>query len=171
MKLNDIRDNEGARKKLMRVGRGIGSGKGKTCGRGVKGQKARTGVSIGAYEGGQMPLARRMPKRGFKSMFPKDYAELTLVRLQEAIDDGRIDAKQPVTEQLLRENNIVSRSKDGVRVLGTGEIKAKVDITISGITAGAKAAIEKVGGKVTVIEKKIPANQIKDAEKKAKKAK
>jgi large subunit ribosomal protein L15 len=91
--------------------------------------------------------------------------------LQEAIDDGRIDAKQPVTEQLLRENNIVSRSKDGVRVLGTGEIKAKVDITISGITAGAKAAIEKVGGKVTVIEKKIPANQIKDAEKKAKKAK
>ncbi len=152
MKLNDLRDNPGARKKRMTVGRGIGSGKGKTCGRGVKGQKARTGVSIKGFEGGQMPLARRMPKRGFKTMFPKFYAELNLGRLQQAIEDGRIDAKAPITEDMLLEKGVVSRAIDGVRLLGKGEIKVKVDITVSGATASAIAAVQKAGGKVTVLE-------------------
>lgn len=152
MKLNDLRDNPGARKKPMTVGRGIGSGKGKTCGRGVKGQKARTGVSIKGFEGGQMPLHRRMPKRGFKTMFPTDYAELNIGRLQEAIDDGRLDPKTPITEELLLENGVVSKSKDGVRLLGKGQIKAKVTIEVAGATASAIAAVEKAGGKVTVLE-------------------
>lgn len=151
MKLNDLRDNPGARKKPITVGRGIGSGKGKTCGRGVKGQKARTGVSIRGFEGGQMPLHRRLPKRGFKSMFPKDYAELNLGRLQEAIDDGRIDAKVAITEDMLLENSVVSKSRDGVRLLGKGQIKAKIQITVAGASASAIAAVEKAGGKVTVV--------------------
>lgn len=154
MKLNDLRDNAGARKKRMSVGRGIGSGKGKTCGRGVKGQKARSGVSIRGFEGGQMPLHRRLPKRGFKSLFPKDYAELNIGRLQEAIDDGRIDAKLAITEDMLLENGVVSKSKDGVRLLGKGQIKAKITITVAGASASAVAAVEKAGGKVTVIAPK-----------------
>jgi len=151
MKLNDLRDNPGARKDPITVGRGIGSGKGKTCGRGVKGQKARSGVSIRGFEGGQMPLHRRMPKRGFKTMFPKDYAELNIGRLQEAIDDGRIDIKSPITEDMLLENGIVSKSKDGVRLLGKGAIKAKIDISVAGATASAIEAVKKAGGKVTVL--------------------
>lgn len=151
MKLNDLRDNVGARKKRMSVGRGIGSGKGKTCGRGVKGQKARTGVSIRGFEGGQMPLHRRLPKRGFKTMFPTDYAILNIGRLQEAIDDGRIDAKVAITEDMLLENGVVSKSRDGVRLLGKGELKAKIEITVSGATATAIEAVKKAGGKITLL--------------------
>lgn len=150
MKLNDLRDNPGARKKRMTVGRGIGSGKGKTCGRGVKGQKARTGVSIRGFEGGQMPLHRRLPKRGFKMLFARVYAELNVGRLQEAIDAGRIDAKKPITEEILIASGVAASAKDGVRLLGKGALKAKIDITVAGATAGAIAAVEKAGGKVTV---------------------
>jgi large subunit ribosomal protein L15 len=160
MKLNDLRDNPGARKKPMTVGRGIGSGKGKTSGRGVKGQKARTGVSIRGFEGGQMPIHRRMPKRGFKMLFAKEYAELNLGRLQAAIDDGRIDIKTEITETFLRENGIVAKAKDGVRLLGKGEIKAKVNITVAGATASAIAAVEKAGGKVTLTPKKVLAEKV-----------
>jgi large subunit ribosomal protein L15 len=156
MKLNTIRDNDGAHKKKMCVGRGIGCGKGKTSGRGVKGQKARTGVALGGFEGGQSPLVRRMPKRGFKSLFPKDYAELNLTRLQAAIEAKTIDAKKPITEEILREAGVVSKSKDGVRLLGNGEIKTKVELTVSGASAGAIASIEKAGGKVTLIVKVAP---------------
>ena len=150
MKLNDLRDNPGARKKRMTIGRGIGSGKGKTCGRGVKGQKARTGVSIRGFEGGQMPLHRRLPKRGFKMLFARVYAELNVGRLQEAIDAGRIDAKKPITEEILVTSGVAASAKDGVRLLGKGALKAKIDITVAGATAGAIAAVEKAGGKVTV---------------------
>jgi len=154
MKLNDIRDNPGARKKRMTVGRGIGSGKGKTCGRGVKGQLARSGTpGIRQFEGGQMPMIRRIPKRGFRNIFAKDYAEINIGRLQEAIDAGRIDAKKPITSKSLREAGLVAKSTDGVRLLGNGEIKAKIDVTVSGATKSAIAAVEKVGGKVTVVSK------------------
>ncbi len=152
MKLNDLRDNLGARKKPMTVGRGIGSGKGKTSGRGVKGQKARTGVSIRGFEGGQMPIHRRMPKRGFKMLFPRVYSELNVGRLQKAIEAGRIDAKQPITEQALFDAGIVAVSKDGIRLLGKGEISAKIQISVAGASAGAIAAVEKAGGKVTVLK-------------------
>lgn len=154
MKLNDLRDNAGARKKPVSVGRGIGSGKGKTSGRGVKGQKARTGVSIRGFEGGQMPLHRRLPKRGFKTLFPKDYAELNLGRLQAAIEAGRVDAKQPITEAMLLQAGVVSKSKDGVRLLAKGEIKAKVNLSVAGASATAVAAVEKAGGSVTLTAKK-----------------
>ncbi|MDX9690389.1 MAG: 50S ribosomal protein L15 [Proteobacteria bacterium] len=154
MKLNDLRDNPGARKKPITVGRGIGSGKGKTCGRGVKGQKARTGVSIKGFEGGQMPLHRRLPKRGFKSLFPKDYAILNTGRLQQAIDDGRIDAKKPINEDILLEAGVVARAKDGVRLLAKGELKVKIDITVSGASEGAVAMVEKAGGQVSVLVEK-----------------
>ncbi len=153
MKLNDLRDNPGARKKPITVGRGIGSGKGKTCGRGVKGQKARTGVSIRGFEGGQMPIHRRLPKRGFNMIFAREYAELNIGRLQEAIDAGRIDAKKPITEDMLLQAGVVGKSKDGVRLLGKGQIKAKIDIAVAGASAGAKAAVEKAGGKVTILVK------------------
>jgi large subunit ribosomal protein L15 len=153
MKLNDLRDNKGARKKPMTVGRGIGSGKGKTCGRGVKGQKARTGVSIRGFEGGQMPLHRRLPKRGFNNIFAKEYTELNLGRLQQAIEDGRIDAKHPVTAESLIKAGIVAHARDGIRLLGKGEIKAKVELTVAGASKSAIAAIEKAGGKVTLTAK------------------
>ncbi len=151
MKLNDLRDNPGARKKKMSVGRGIGSGKGKTSGRGVKGQKARTGVSIRGFEGGQMPIHRRLPKRGFVMLFGSDYAELNVGRLQEAIEAGRIDAKKAITEDMLFETGLVKKARDGVRLLGKGALKAKVDITVAGASAGAKAAVEKAGGKLTIL--------------------
>lgn len=150
MKLNDLRDNPGARKKRMTVGRGIGSGKGKTSGRGVKGQKARTGVSIRGFEGGQMPLHRRLPKRGFNNIFAKEYAELNLGRLQQAIDAGRVDAKQPITAEVLLKAGVVAKSRDGVRLLGKGELKAKVELTVAGASKTAIAAVEKAGGKITV---------------------
>lgn len=153
MKLNDLRDNPGARKARMVVGRGIGSGKGKTCGRGVKGQKARTGVSIRGFEGGQMPLHRRIPKRGFNNIFAKDYAELNLSRLQSAIEAGKVDAKQPITSESLMAAGIVPQAKDGVRILGKGAIKAKVELTVAGASKSAIAAIEKAGGKITLTVK------------------
>jgi len=153
MKLNDLRDNPGARKKRITVGRGIGSGKGKTCGRGVKGQKARTGVALRGFEGGQMPLHRRLPKRGFVNIFAKEYSELNLGRLQQAIEDGRIDAKQPITTENLVKTGVVAKARDGVRLLGKGEIKAKVELTVAGASKSAIAAIEKAGGKVTLTAK------------------
>lgn len=151
MKLNDLRDNPGARKNRTIVGRGIGSGKGKTCGSGVKGQKSRTGVAIRGFEGGQMPLHRRLPKRGFKTMFPKDYAELNLGRLQEAIEDGRVDIKSVITEDKLLEIGLVSKSKDGVRLLAKGSLTTKIEIAVAGASASAIAAVEKAGGKVTIL--------------------
>src|ERR1700733_10642925 len=153
MKLNDLRDNPGARKKRITVGRGIGSGKGKTSGRGVKGQKARTGVALRGFEGGQMPLHRRLPKRGFVNIFAKEYAELNLGRLQAAIEAGRIDTKQPITAETLVKAGIVAKAHDGIRLLGKGEIKAKVEVTVAGASKSAIAAIEKAGGKVTLTAK------------------
>jgi len=149
--LNDIRDNEGSRKKRMRVGRGIGSGKGKTGGRGVKGQTSRTGVAIKGFEGGQMPLHRRLPKRGFHNIFRLDFNEVSLERIQTAIDAGKLDASQPVTEAALVAAGALRRVKQGVRVLGTGELKAKVTLEVAHATKTAVAAVEKAGGTVTLL--------------------
>ncbi|MEM7690220.1 MAG: 50S ribosomal protein L15 [Pseudomonadota bacterium] len=150
MKLNDIRDNEGARKGRMRVGRGIGSGKGKTAARGQKGQKSRSGVAIKGFEGGQMPLHMRIPKRGFNNPFGKDYAEVNIGMVQKFMDAGKLDAKADVTEATLREVGLVRGGKDGVRLLGKGEITAKVKFVVTGATKGAIAAVEKAGGSVEV---------------------
>lgn len=152
MKLNEIRDNSGARKAAMRVGRGIGSGKGKTAGSGHKGQKARSGVAINGFEGGQMPLYQRLPKRGFNSRNKKDYQLLNIGRLQKAIDAGKLDAKSPITVDVLVEAGVVGKVVDGVRLLAKGELKAKVDITVTGASKSAVEAVEKAGGKVTVAE-------------------
>jgi large subunit ribosomal protein L15 len=151
MKLNELADNPGYTKKLMRVGRGVGSGKGKTGGRGVKGQKSRRGVSINGFEGGQMPLHMRMPKRGFNAFNSKKTQWLNLTTLQNAIDNKKIDAKNDITEDTLVEAGVVRRKKDGVRLLARGELKAKVNITVSGASAAAIAAVEKAGGKVTLL--------------------
>ncbi|MBS7546392.1 50S ribosomal protein L15 [Ancylobacter oerskovii] len=148
--LNGISDNEGARKKRMRVGRGIGSGKGKTGGRGVKGQTSRTGVAIKGFEGGQMPLHRRLPKRGFNNIFALDWNEVTLGRIQAAIDAGKLDAKQPVTEAALVAAGVLRRAKAGVRVLGSGELTAKISLDVAHATKSAIAAVEKTGGTVTL---------------------
>jgi large subunit ribosomal protein L15 len=156
MQLNDLRDNPGAHKKRLIVGRGIGSTKGKTCGRGVKGQKARTGVRLKGFEGGQMPLSRRLPKRGFKNIFAKDYSAVNLGRLQAAIDAGRIDATKPITSESLIASGIASKARDGVRIIGKGELKAKLDLTVAGASKSAIAAIEKAGGKITVVVKAEP---------------
>jgi large subunit ribosomal protein L15 len=164
MKLNELRDNPGAAKTSKRVGRGIGSGKGKTAGSGHKGQKARSGVAIKGFEGGQMPLYRRLPKRGFNNIFRANYTEVTLGRLQAAIDSGKLDAKKPIDAQAMRAAGLFKQQRDGVRLLATGELSAKVDITVAGATKGAQAAVEKAGGKVTVIAPKKPAAQEKSAE-------
>ena len=163
MKLNDIRDNPGARKKRMTVGRGIGSGKGKTCGRGVKGQKARTGVSIRGFEGGQMPLHRRLPKRGFNNIFSKEHAEINLGRLQGAIDAGKIDTKKSITIEILYAAGLCANAADGVRLLAKGEIKTKVELSVAGASKAAIAAVEKAGGKVTILEKKKIEKKVKAA--------
>ncbi|WP_201462488.1 50S ribosomal protein L15 [Brevundimonas aurantiaca] len=155
MKLNEIRDNEGAHKKRMRVGRGPGSGKGKTSGRGVKGQKSRTGVSLLGFEGGQMPLYMRMPKRGFNNPNALKLAEVNLWRLQDAIDAGKLDASAEVKGEALVAAGVIRRVKDGVRLLGTGEIKAKLNLVVWSATAGAKKAIEAAGG--SVVEQRIEA--------------
>ena len=152
-KLNDIRDNEGSSKNRMRVGRGPGSGKGKTAGRGVKGQKARSGVAVNGFEGGQMPLHMRMPKRGFNSLNRKDFAEVNLWRIAQAIEAGKLDPKQLIDDAALIKAGVVRRAKDGVRLLGKGEIKSKIDITVYSASASAVAAVEKAGGKVTVTKK------------------
>jgi len=150
MKLNELKDNDGARKGAMRVGRGIGSGKGKTCGSGHKGQKARSGVAVNGFEGGQMPIFRRLPKRGFQSMNKKDFQILNLGRLQGAIEAKKLDAKKPIDSAVLVEAGIVGKLADGVRLLAKGELTAKVDITVAGASKGAIEAVEKAGGKVTI---------------------
>lgn len=151
MKLDEIRDNPGARKQRIRVGRGIGSGKGKTGGRGVKGQKARTGVAIKGFEGGQMPLHRRLPKRGFHNIFRLDYNEVSIGDIDAAVKAGKLDASQAVTEAALVTAGVLRRSKDGVRVLGTGELTVKVSLEVAYATKSAAAAVEKAGGSVTVL--------------------
>jgi large subunit ribosomal protein L15 len=157
MKLNDIRDNAGARKGRIRVGRGIGSGKGKTGGRGQKGQKSRSGVAIKGFEGGQMPLHMRLPKRGFNTPFGKDHAEVNLGQVQKLIDAGKLDAKKPVDHAALKAAGVARGGKDGVRLLGKGELTAKVTFKVAGASKGALAAVEKVGGSVEVIAAKDPA--------------
>ena len=150
MKLNDIRDNPGARKGRMRVGRGIGSGKGKTSGRGQKGQKSRSGVAVKGFEGGQMPLHMRIPKRGFNNPFAKDYAEVNLGMIQKFIDAGKLDAKKVIDQEALQAAGLARGGKDGVRLLGKGEIKAKASFKVAGASKGAVAAVEKAGGSVEV---------------------
>ncbi|HWW46707.1 MAG TPA: 50S ribosomal protein L15 [Xanthobacteraceae bacterium] len=161
MKLTEIADNAGARKKRVRVGRGIGSGKGKQSGRGGKGQTARSGVAIKGFEGGQMPLHRRLPKRGFNNIFRLDFCEINLDKLQQAIDDKVIDAGQTITVQTLVAAGILRRELDGVRVLGRGEITAKVNLEVHGATKSAIAAIEKAGGSVKIIARKAAAESEK----------
>ncbi len=151
MKLNEIRDNPGARKKLMRVGRGIGSGKGKQSGRGGKGQTARTGVSLGGFEGGQMPMVRRIPKRGFKSLFAPEYAVVNLGQIQRALDEGKLNASETLTYAVLRKANVCSKAKDGVRVLAMGELKSKVTFEVAGASATAIKAIEAKGGSIKLL--------------------
>ncbi len=171
MRLNGIKDNAGARKFRTRIGRGIGSGLGKMGGRGGKGQTARAGVAIGGFEGGQMPLHRRLPKRGFNKWRPADYNEINVGALQQAIEDKRIDAGKPVDVASLVEAGVLRRAKDGLRLLGDGEIKTKVSITVNHASAKAKAAIEKAGGTVSVIAVKVlEADEKKRAKSAAKKA-
>jgi large subunit ribosomal protein L15 len=155
MRLNGIKDNPGAKKTRVRIGRGIGSGLGKMGGRGGKGQTARSGVAIGGFEGGQMPLHRRLPKRGFNKWRPQDFNEINVGALQQAIDDKRLDGSKPIDVAALLDAGIVRRAKDGVRLLGDGEIKAKIAITVNHATAKARAAVEKAGGSISVIERKV----------------
>ncbi|NBT31346.1 MAG: 50S ribosomal protein L15 [Rhodobacteraceae bacterium] len=152
MKLNELRDNPGATKKRTRVGRGPGSGIGKTGGRGIKGQKSRSGVAINAYEGGQMPLYQRLPKRGFNKPNQKHFAVINLGILQKFIDDKKIDAKAEITEDVLVASGLVRRKLDGIRVLAKGEIKAKVKLSVTGASKGAVEAVEKAGGSITVAQ-------------------
>jgi large subunit ribosomal protein L15 len=167
MRLNELQDIEGARKRRVRIGRGIGSGVGKQGGRGGKGQTARTGVAIGGFEGGQMPLHRRLPKRGFNKWRQKDYNEISLGALQKAIDEGKLKAGGDVSNEALVEAGILRRGKDGVRLLGSGELKAKLNLTVNHATASAKAAVEKAGGSIKLIEKKILEADVAKAKKTA----
>jgi large subunit ribosomal protein L15 len=171
MRLNEIKDKHGSRKERVRIGRGIGSGVGKTGGRGGKGQTARTGVAIGGFEGGQMPLHRRLPKRGFNKWRRKDYNEVNIGLLQQAIDEKRLDAGKPVDLEALIAAGIVRRPKDGLRLLGSGELTAKLALTADHATGSARAAIEKAGGSIKLIEKKVlPADEAKRKKTEAKKA-
>ncbi len=151
MKLNEIKDNDGARKGRMRVGRGIGSGKGKTAGRGQKGAKARSGVAINGFEGGQMPLHMRLPKRGFNNVFAKDYSVVNLGLVQKAVDAGKLDAASVIDQAALRAAGLSRGGKDGVRLLAKGEFSAKLSFSVAGASKGAVEAVEKAGGKVDVI--------------------
>ncbi|GEO15720.1 50S ribosomal protein L15 [Microvirga aerophila] len=151
MKLNEIRDNEGATKNRMRVGRGIGSGKGKTGGRGVKGQTSRSGVAIKGFEGGQMPLHRRLPKRGFNKPNAIHLNEVNIGRIQEAVEAGKLDQGTPVTNEALVAAGVVSKPRDGVKILGVGELKAKLSFQVAGASKSAVEAIEKAGGSVTLL--------------------
>jgi large subunit ribosomal protein L15 len=153
MRLNELRDNPNARKSRIRVGRGIGSGKGKTAGRGHKGQKSRSGVAIKGFEGGQMPIHMRLPKRGFNNYTRKEFAELTLGNLQIAITKGTIDKSKPITEVELNAAGIVKKSKDGIKLLNKGELKEKIEISLSKATKSCIQVIEGLGGKVEVLEK------------------
>ena len=148
MKLNELRDNSGARKARTRVGRGIGSGKGKTGGRGVKGQKSRAGVALNGFEGGQMPIFRRLPKRGFNNPFRKTYALVNLGRLQKVIDAGKLDAAETITAETLKAVGLVTKPRDGVRLLAKGKLTSRVTIEVVGASQAAIAAVEAVGGKV-----------------------
>lgn len=157
MKLNELRDREGASQSRKRVGRGIGSGSGKTSGRGVKGQSSRSGVAINGFEGGQMPIYRRLPKRGFKNPFGKNFNEVSLGRIQAAIDAKKLDAKETVTTEALVKAGVVRRPKDGVRILSTGELKAKVAFEVAGASKAAIEKIEKAGGSIKLPEQKASA--------------
>lgn len=160
MRLNELTDNSGARKARIRVGRGLGSGKGKTAGRGYKGQKSRTGVAIKGFEGGQMPLHRRLPKRGFNNLFAKDYNEVNVGRIQAAIDAGKLDANATIDVAALIAAGVVRRARDGVRILGKGELKAKVSLEVAGASKGAIEAVEKAGGTVKVL---VPAKSTEES--------
>ena len=155
MRLNELKDNPGSRKVRVRIGRGIGSGMGKTGGRGGKGQTARAGVRLGGFEGGQMPLHRRLPKRGFNKRNRKEFNEINLGRLQAAVDAKLIDAGKPVDAAALLAAGVIRRTLDGVRLLGEGELKAKLALTVDHASAKAKAAVEQAGGSIALIEKKV----------------
>ncbi len=155
MKLNDLRDNEGATHSRKRLGRGIGSGSGKTAGRGVKGQKARSGVAINGFEGGQMPLYRRLPKRGFKNIFAKDFNIVSLARIQAAVDAKKLDAKATVTAEALLKAGVIRRAKDGVRLLADGDLKTKLAFEIAGASKAAIEKVEKAGGSVKLPEQAV----------------
>jgi large subunit ribosomal protein L15 len=157
MKLNELRDNPGARKGKVRVGRGIGSGVGKTAGRGQKGQKARSGVSIFGFEGGQMPLHMRLPKRGFNNPFAKDFAEVNLGAVQKLIDAGKLSAEGTLDHDALKAAGLARGGKDGVRLLGKGELTSGVSFRVAGASKGAREAVERAGGSVEIIERKDPA--------------
>ena len=150
MRLNEIRDRDGATRAKKRLGRGMGSGLGKTSGRGIKGQKARAGVAIKGFEGGQMPLHRRLPKRGFNNIFAKKFNELNLGRIQEAVDSGRLDAEKPITVDALKAAGLIRRPKDGVRLLGYGELNSKLTFEVTGASGSAIKAVEGAGGTVTL---------------------
>ena len=170
MRLNELRDNQGARKTRVRVGRGTSSGKGKTGGRGIKGQKSRSGVSIKGFEGGQMPLHMRLPKRGFNVPNPKKLNAVNLGRLQQALDAGKLNASDAVNTASLKSAGVIRRELDGVRIIGNGELKTKLDFEVFGVSASAREAINKLGGKITVLAPS-PSKDDDDAkaEKKAKK--
>ena len=170
MKLNEIKPKAGSVKSRTIVGRGIGSGKGKTCGSGQKGQKSRSGVAINGFEGGQMPIYRRLPKMGFSNVkFTTNYAELSLGKLQDAIDAKKIDTKKAVDEDALVAAGVISRKRDGVKLLGTGELKTKVDLKITKASKGAQAAVEKAGGKIELIVNEVaPVAKRGEGKKKAK---
>lgn len=152
MKLNELKPKKGSTFNRMRVGRGLGSGKGKTAGSGTKGQKSRSGVAINGFEGGQMPLYRRLPKRGFKNIFALNLDEITLGRLQAAIDSKKLDAKKPLDHKTLVEAGVLRSSTEGFRIIGGGELKTKIEVTVHGATKTAQDAIEKAGGKVNFVE-------------------
>lgn len=171
MKLNDIRDNEGARHRKMRVGRGIGSGKGKTAGRGQKGAKSRSGVSINGFEGGQMPLHMRIPKRGFNNIFAKDYAEVNLGMIQKFIDAKKLDTNGTIDHAALKAVGLARGGKDGVRLLAKGALTAKVTLSVAGASKAAVEAVEKAGGKVDILVVKPAAEKAAEKKGSAKKAK
>jgi large subunit ribosomal protein L15 len=162
-KLNELSPREGSTKARMRVGRGPGSGKGKTAGRGVKGQKARSGVAIAGFEGGQMPLHMRMPKRGFNKPFRKAFAEVNLWRIEQAIAAGKLDARKPIDAETLLAAGVLRRARDGVKLLGKGELKSKLTITVYWASASARAAVEKAGGTLTVTRAEVPAEAAAEA--------
>ena len=164
MKLNEIRDNAGATHARKRKGRGIGSGLGKTAGRGHKGQKSRSGVSLSTFEGGQMPIYRRLPRRGFHNPSAKSFAEVNLGRLQKAIDDKKLDAGKPIDAEALKAAGVIRRERDGVRVLGRGELTAKIDLHVTGASKNAVAAVEKAGGSVTLKASRAAKTEEKSAE-------
>lgn len=170
MRLNELKDRPGATHSKKRVGRGPGSGLAKTSGHGMKGQKARSGVALKGFEGGQMPLDRRLPKRGFNNIFAKRYNEVNLGRVQAAIDAGKLDGKKPVNAQSLKEAGLIRREHDGVRLLGTGEIKAKVSFEVAGASQAAVKAVEAAGGSVTVVAPEQPKADKKSAKAPAKKS-